>query len=293
MWPESRTHLPVTVVVQTWQPLDARSTDDGLIHFEWDFECPPVSAPLPDYDALRRFRRLGEGQDGPDKALRIAKFARLYGPLCLPTSNDFRERPNVEHVSDWRHWARTMDAIIRICVRDPPARRSDYDHLKAKFAEVRDLFPVNKLVEGSARDGLLNSWAAKRDAARCVRRWLDIANVRVNFAWPETKLGPEWNVNGIGLLGALALGTVEVLRQNVTDEARLRGDKFEVVCHHCGTAFIPTRNPPPDRRRFCQKCRDKRLPEKYRDRDLAPRSRKPLTEFVFGGEWGVASSIAK
>ena len=35
------------------------------------------------------------------------------------------------------------------------------------------------------------------------------------------------------------------------------------------------------------------LPEKYWERDLAPRSRKPLYEFVFGGEWGAASSIAK
>ena len=35
------------------------------------------------------------------------------------------------------------------------------------------------------------------------------------------------------------------------------------------------------------------LPEKYRERDLAPRSRKPLSEFVFGGEWGAASSITK
>ena len=35
------------------------------------------------------------------------------------------------------------------------------------------------------------------------------------------------------------------------------------------------------------------LPENYRERDLAPRSRKPLNEFVFGGEWGAASSISK
>ena len=28
------------------------------------------------------------------------------------------------------------------------------------------------------------------------------------------------------------------------------------------------------------------LPEKFRERDLAPRARKPLSEFVFGGEWG-------
>ena len=33
------------------------------------------------------------------------------------------------------------------------------------------------------------------------------------------------------------------------------------------------------------------LPETYRQRDLAPRQRKPLAEFVFGGRWGAASSI--
>jgi nitroreductase len=31
------------------------------------------------------------------------------------------------------------------------------------------------------------------------------------------------------------------------------------------------------------------LPEKYRERDLAPRTRKPLAEFVFGQAWGSAS----
>ena len=35
------------------------------------------------------------------------------------------------------------------------------------------------------------------------------------------------------------------------------------------------------------------LSEKYRERDLAARSRKPLNEFVFDGEWGVASKIMK
>lgn len=35
------------------------------------------------------------------------------------------------------------------------------------------------------------------------------------------------------------------------------------------------------------------LPEKIRPRDLAPRTRKPLAEFVFGGHWGTASELAK
>jgi nitroreductase len=35
------------------------------------------------------------------------------------------------------------------------------------------------------------------------------------------------------------------------------------------------------------------LPEKYRERDLAPRTRKPLAEFVFGGEWGTAADLVK
>ncbi len=35
------------------------------------------------------------------------------------------------------------------------------------------------------------------------------------------------------------------------------------------------------------------LPEKYRERDLASRSRKALAEFIFSGEWGSASSLVK
>jgi nitroreductase len=35
------------------------------------------------------------------------------------------------------------------------------------------------------------------------------------------------------------------------------------------------------------------LPEKLRERDLAPRTRKPLAEFVFSGEWGTASRLVK
>ena len=35
------------------------------------------------------------------------------------------------------------------------------------------------------------------------------------------------------------------------------------------------------------------LPEKFRERDMAPRTRKPLAEFVFGGEWGLRSDVVK
>jgi nitroreductase len=35
------------------------------------------------------------------------------------------------------------------------------------------------------------------------------------------------------------------------------------------------------------------LPEPFRQRDLAPRKRKPLAKFVFGGQWGAASSLVK
>lgn len=35
------------------------------------------------------------------------------------------------------------------------------------------------------------------------------------------------------------------------------------------------------------------LPDGYRERDLAPRQRKPLAEFVFGGQWGTASSVVR
>ena len=34
-------------------------------------------------------------------------------------------------------------------------------------------------------------------------------------------------------------------------------------------------------------------PEKLRERDVAPRARRPLAEFVFGAEWGAASDLVK
>ncbi len=33
------------------------------------------------------------------------------------------------------------------------------------------------------------------------------------------------------------------------------------------------------------------LPDGYRERDLAPRQRKPLADFVFGGRWGAVSEV--
>jgi nitroreductase len=35
------------------------------------------------------------------------------------------------------------------------------------------------------------------------------------------------------------------------------------------------------------------LPEKYRERDRAPRTRKPLAEFVFSDRWGTASALVR
>lgn len=35
------------------------------------------------------------------------------------------------------------------------------------------------------------------------------------------------------------------------------------------------------------------LPEKFRERDLAPRTRKPLADFVFGDQWGSKSDVIK
>ena len=35
----------------------------------------------------------------------------------------------------------------------------------------------------------------------------------------------------------------------------------------------------------------RQLPDKLKERDLAPRSRKPIGQFVFGGKWGKTSPV--
>jgi hypothetical protein len=222
------------------------------------------------YGELRRFRRLGDGKDGPDKASRIAKFAARFGPLGVPTPTDFHETPNFERVSDWRLWARTMDAIVRICLRDPLPREEDYEHLRRAFRD-RGLFPQNPRVRGLPRQGFVESWAATRDAGRCLAMWLATAQVHTDFSWHENEPAPSWRIISTGLLAATALGTVEVLRDNVTDEARLRGDRVPTSCWHCKVIYIPRRKPSAGRRRFCPECQELKMPEKYRDSDKAKR----------------------
>jgi hypothetical protein len=276
MWPSSRTQLPAVVDLRTYLPAAVNTTRDGLIRFDWNYEGEPSYAPMLDYEALHRFRRLGAGRDGADKATRIAKFAARYGPLCLPTTTDLKERPSHESVSTWRCWARTTEAIMRICLRDPSPRASDFEHLRDAFSDS-GLFPENQRQRASRPDGAtVPSWAATRDAGRCLARWLNFAQVRVEFSWHEASPAPRWSVSSVGLLGALALGTIEVLRLNVTEEARLRGEEFEAACFHCGTAFryggkTGRRKPAPGRRCFCDDCRNLKMPQKYRDADHSSR----------------------
>jgi hypothetical protein len=35
------------------------------------------------------------------------------------------------------------------------------------------------------------------------------------------------------------------------------------------------------------------LPDKLKERDLTPRTRKPLREFIHGGKWGETSRLVK
>ena len=35
------------------------------------------------------------------------------------------------------------------------------------------------------------------------------------------------------------------------------------------------------------------LPDNLRQRDLSPRTRKPVSEFVFAGKWGTTSTVVK
>ena len=124
---------------------------DGLIRFEWDDD--PVSAPPPDYEALARFRRVGDGKEGPDRAKRIAKFAATYGPLGVASANDFRERPLVEKVSDWRQWAgRWTRSFASACA----IRRRAFIRLRPPEVTVpgsRRSSPVNDRCAGQTATG--------------------------------------------------------------------------------------------------------------------------------------------
>ena len=97
--------------------------------------------------------------------------------------------------------------------------------------------------------------------AGLVNEWLQLGDVRPRLAWGSSSKRangtPGLIMAGGGLFGALAIQ----LAQSVSRSEGL------YICDGCGAAHTRAKKPDPNRRKFCPKCRNARVPQKLAQRD--------------------------
>lgn len=133
---------------------------------------------------------------------------------------------------DWRQLPSATTAALALQI----AKTGDH-HLLRGEGHLTSWEEVQQIT-GLGRDA-----ATEQDVLASVTDdWLRLGNVRPVFRWKKGNSAIE--LEGDGLFGALAVQLAFAV---------CAGDSF-AICSECGGAYIPTRKPRSDQRRFCPDC---------------------------------------
>jgi hypothetical protein len=162
-------------------------------------------------------------------------------------------------VAAWYRLAQEARAILNVVanVREKkPARHGDWQMVVSGIWYGQDgghpwLDPLNQPA---------NAVSAKAYLEDSVNRWLAYGAVQPILAW-STKEPPMITFDGYGLFGALALQLLAVVSGTGWD-----------ICSVCGRIFDPgSRRRNPNRRHYCDECRERKIPQRDAMRDLRDR----------------------
>lgn len=215
-----------------------------------------------------------------------------FAPRRVPPADDcppHKVRTYREPVDGYRLWANQAKALIEIAdavgrrIRATPVRQrdwpgGDYERLTTVTEADRRLAvplawwtPLEALFVNPSLSSLLHM-SRERDRplpladeqrllAHCVNAWLQVAEVRPVWGWPERSALPVIEVGGGHLFGWLAFD----LATRTTRATRVP------ICVECGKPIVTGRRS--DDRRYCDVCRPKAM-----KRDQARRRRQKERE---------------
>lgn len=159
-----------------------------------------------------------------------------------------------EPIERWRYFARQARAILNIAAKlnlQSTCVSEEWALLYREYKEDFDWLP-KRLSSQNLED-------ARRLLSFAVNDWLQLGGVRPQFVWKESAAKLE--VGGATLFGHLAMQLALVAS----------GTKAMVFCSHCGSDCSPSKQPNPNRRHFCDRCRDEKIPERLASRDYRAR----------------------
>ena len=168
---------------------------------------------------------------------------------CLPVLVTPRPREGsafrlLEPLAAWRMWSRKAQSIINIGARlnqGKIARVEDWQVLK----DLRD----SGLGETAYEPFMETVANARTELTRELDGWISMGQVRPRIGWrnDRARFSLDAVSSGPNLFGLLALNIAVAI-------AAGEGEKGLAVCSSCGSSYIPSRRPDPNRRNYCYQC---------------------------------------
>jgi hypothetical protein len=217
------------------RPRAAALSPAGYLSCKWS-EPPKLRRP-PD-DLCFRFAKLAEGSD---EAIRC--FARNWGLLNLHVRAE-------EHVDEWRQYGRLAAAILRLSaqhLRGDRAAESDWATI-CRWLEVKNVTQVPRDLELTLLAAAVNLWYTRAQGHSVLD--LDQESLIIR---PQAST----------LFGVLITQIAHVIA----------GTDQHAVCSGCKRNFAPKRGQSRGVRRYCKKCRRRKIPQRDAAREWRRRQR--------------------
>jgi hypothetical protein len=218
------------------RPRAAALSPAGYLSCSWSE--PPKLLPPP-HDLCFRFAKLAEGSDEA-----IRRFVRSWGMLNL------HARATEEHVDDWRRYARLADAILRLSAQrltGDRAEESDWATI-CRWLEIKNVKHVPRELELPLLAAAVNLWYTRAQGHSV----LDLDQERL-------VIRPQ----ACTLFGVLITQIAHVIA----------GTDQHAVCSGCKRNFAPKRGQSRGVRRYCKKCRQRKIPQRDAAREWRRRQR--------------------
>jgi hypothetical protein len=234
-------------------------------------------------ELLEKFIGLAKASDR-----QIQRFATKYGGLeVFFTLGSRKSEPvHIEYCEVWRYFARVMATMLKIgshirageqvptaewhiIAQTPEAVHSEGDdihghRLRDSLVETAEWCSNATYVR---LPGCPHISETRAVFLRLLNNLLGLGMVRPWIKWPSTRSQPQFVYSGHSLLSSLALQ----LCLNV-----IRIDSL-VICTGCQEPYKPEkRAPKAGQRNFCPKCRKKRIPQRYAQREFLAKRRTEL-----------------
>jgi transposase-like protein len=149
-----------------------------------------------------------------------------------------------EPIKSWRNFSRQAGALLRLAARlhrDRVGQNEDISTVISTTPQsLKRLYPAVFEQPGETVD------QQRAFVAACIREWLWLGSVRLDFKWYGHGARIEFGGFGLhyGLFGALAVQLI----------LAIGGSDGVVFCSGCGKAYLPKRRPKSRQRNYCADC---------------------------------------